>query len=208
MYSAPMEHAGDAVSPPLPSMSPAYEGQQPMPAYPAYQGQFGYSDGGCGCGGTHFAPPGLQPWHTYPTHPPMASAYAPYLMPPPQPMYPYPMMSAPCYPLTGEFSQGPSFGAEYPRMGMPFPSMNETLQAPPEAYIHQWTGNEAMTNELNEPKRETGADKSNKSAEKMPVTVKKAKSSAGNDGASSQLRRQQNREQRAEPRPNLPWINV
>jgi LysM repeat protein len=205
-YSLPVEYPGEAVSSQLPQMPPSYEGHQPLPAYLAYQAQPGYSDGGCGCGGPHINPSHIQPWHTYPAYPPMSLPYTPYPMHPISPMYPYPMMSAPCYPLSGEFQAGPAFGAGHLPMGMPHPVSFETAGSTPQAHIHEWTGKEEIESE---PQRESSAEKNiNKTAGKIPESSKKAKSSSGNDAINAHVRKQQIRVERAEPRPNLPWINV
>jgi LysM repeat protein len=208
-YSLPMEYPSETVSSHLPQMPPAYEGHQPLPAYLGHQAQPGYSDGGCGCGGPYMNPSDIQPWHAYPAYSPMSLPYAPYPMHHPiSPMYPYPVMSPPCYPFSGEFQTDPAFGVAHPPMGMPHSASFETPGRPPEAqaHIHEWTGKEEIETDQ---QRDSSAEKNiNKTAGKTSGSAKKAKSSSGNDDISTHVRKQQLRVERAEPRANLPWINV
>jgi LysM repeat protein len=208
-YSEPLEFGGEAAVSNIPEMPPTYGGYQPISdAYSAYQAQPAYHVKDCGCGGGTGMKSYAQPWNTYPAQPPMEMPYSPYQMQPVPGMMPYSMMPEPYYPMTGgeSFHPGFTYGAGHPGMGYPYPASPGPSHSDPQANIHQWPENQAQEEQQD---REASTVKNiSKSSGKSAGTSKKSKHAGSNDLSQANSRKQQVREDRAEQKVNLPWINV
>jgi morphogenetic protein associated with SpoVID len=223
-YSEPLEYGNETLASNIPEMppmygdyqpftanSPAYQAQpayQTQPAYqaqPSYQANPAYPAKNCGCGGSAGGESYAQPWNAYPSYSqfsPMEMPYSPYQMQPATGMFPYSMMSVP-YPMTGgEIYPGYAYGAENAGLGYAYPSSSEPSPHVPEAHIHQW--NENAEKEAQEDRDASAV----KNITKTTGKTKKTKHAGSSEFSQAGLRRQQPREERAEPKANLPWINV
>jgi hypothetical protein len=207
-YSEPLKYGNETLASNIPEMPPMYGGYQPFSSsYPAYQAQPAYPVKNCGCGGGTGGEYYAHPWNAYPAHPLMEMPYSPSQLQPVPSMFHYSMMPAPSYPMTGgEMYPGFAYGTAHPGMGSTYPASHDLSHSVPQAHIHQWPEHQDQEEQQD---REASAEKNiAKSAGKSAGTSKKAKHASSNDVSQANSRKQQVREDRAEPKVNLPWINV
>jgi hypothetical protein len=127
---------------------------------------------------------------------------------PAYPVYPGPLDSAGMVPGMGNPAYPGYYGPAGITQGMGSPLYPDSYQSTgsqPEAYIHQWPGKEDKESEMAriDPAGKNGEKPTGKSTGSA-----KKKSAAGNGSLTASIKKLQNREERAEPKPNLPWINV
>jgi LysM repeat protein len=125
-----------------------------------------------------------------------------------QPAYPSPYEAVGMMPGMGN----PAYPGDYAPAGTihgmgnpPYPASYEATGYPPEAHIHQWPGKEDIEPEK---AREASAEKNGEKTSGKSTGSAKKKSTAGDDSLAASLKKLQIHEERAEPKPNLPWINV
>ncbi|MNI22490.1 Gamma-D-glutamyl-L-diamino acid endopeptidase 1 [compost metagenome] len=167
--------------------------------------QWGYSDGGCGCGSSMPANHEAAPWPAY-------AAYGSNVEVPPY--FADPAAAASQWPQSQENSWNPSSPQELglqhaymPERGLipgyyPYPNPYESPTLPSQAQIHQW-GLDSLSGEENRSS-ETEAQTERKAVRKASKKSKPVRTLA----LASSNKKQKRRETKSDSNPNAPWINV